>query len=113
MIVTCDWQFLLTDVNAGADLPHQAEAVMQELLALEACQEGLSSSGVGLDLETMIVEISISAEADTYEDAVATAMSAIRSAIHAAGGSTLGWPQAMPASLAAPYYEPRGLHAVV
>jgi hypothetical protein len=113
MIVTCEWQFLLSDVSPNADLPGQAEEVMQQLLALEACHDGLTSSAVGLDLETMIVEISISAEARTYELAVAAAMSAIRSAIHAAGGATPDWPSSLPSPAVAPLYEPRGLQAVV
>jgi hypothetical protein len=71
----------------GADTEAFFGRVMQELLDL-----GVEDPAIGVDLEKREVSMSLVAEGELPEDAVATAMGTIRAAIHAAGGATPGWP---------------------
>jgi hypothetical protein len=61
--------------------------VMQELINL-----GVDDPGIGVDLAKREVSVGLVAEGELPEDAVAAAMTTIRTAIHAAGGATPGWP---------------------
>ena len=112
-MVTCEWNFQLTDVGDVQELPTHAEGLMKELLTLEECNEQLTDSAVGLDMETVTIQVAVTAECDTFEQAVAEAMSAIRTAIHANGGTTADWPQDLPTKDDAIEYEPRGMQALV
>lgn len=70
-------------------LDEHTDRVMVELLALE--DDKLSDSAVGVDLGTGTVEIEVIARGETFADAVDIADGAVRTAIHAAGGSTPNW----------------------
>ena len=112
MNITCTWEFSLISNGATSDIPGELDQVMTELLALEACTDGVADSAIGLDLATMTAEISVSVEADSPEAAIATAMGSIRTAIHAAGGSTAGWPSVSDVVGSGIVFEPRQLTAV-
>jgi hypothetical protein len=112
MNITCTWEFTLIPSGAVEVIPADLDRVMIELLALEACTEGLGDSAIGLDLEALSAEISVSVEAESPEVAISTAMNAIRTAIHAAGGSTAGWPLASEVVGVGTVFEPRQLTAV-
>lgn len=73
-----------------ADLEIEAGRLMEKLQDLEksGC---IRDPAVALDLGKALIEIEVVGEGDTFEDAVATADSSIRTAIHAGGGATPAW----------------------
>lgn len=76
-----------------AHLQEHVWQVMDELLKLEEMADScVHSAAVSLDLEAMTVDIELAGSGDTYAEAESHIDSAIRSAIHAAGGYTPGWP---------------------
>jgi hypothetical protein len=72
--------------------PEEVEAsldrVMEELLRL-----GAEDPAIGGAMATGEVEISLTVDAPSPEDAVPLAMTTIRTAIHAAEGHTPNWPR--------------------
>ena len=76
-------------VSGAADLDAHTDVVMDQLVALE--DERISDADVSVDFSKDSVEISVVAHADSFDEAVEQADAAIRTAIHAAGGSTAGW----------------------
>lgn len=76
-------------VFGADDIDAHTDAVMDELLKLES--ESISDSDLSADLKDCTVEVSIVGHAETFDEAAAIADSAIRTAIHAAGGSTPEW----------------------
>lgn len=97
MSYTCTWQFDIAP-DGETDVPAEVDRLMQELLNLEACNPVLADSGVGLDLSAMTVEVTLSIHCENIDEALHEATSAIRTAIHAAGGGTPGWPDATPST---------------
>lgn len=92
MIVTCEMHFIVTTHDADhASLAAHADEVMNQLLALEASDPAITDSAIGLDSNSMTAVISVAVEAVSLEQAVGVARSAIRTAIHAAGGATPDW----------------------
>lgn len=91
-MVNCTWSFHIATEQDRDGIVAELDRVMGHLLDLEEADPRLEDSSLGLDLDTMSVEIGIAAEGETFEDGLATAMGAIRTAIHAAGGSTPDWP---------------------
>ena len=89
MIVSFTWKFDII-ADGTASVPAEVDSIMECLLAIE--NASVSNSGIGLDLERMSIEIGLTVTSSTIEEAVASGMTAIRSAIHAAGGSTASWP---------------------
>lgn len=79
-------------VENSPDLDAHTDSVMEELLALEDDQ--LCDADISVDFGRSAVEISIVAIGPDFDEAVERADSAIRSAIHAAGGSTRAWKNA-------------------
>jgi hypothetical protein len=75
-----------------ADTPEGVESsldrVMEELLRL-----GAEDVAIGGAMQAGEVDISLTVEATSPEDAVAKGMTTIRTAIHAAEGHTPGWPR--------------------
>lgn len=67
--------------------------VADELIDLEASNDALLDSSLAATLEDdgATVEITLTVRAETFVDAEAQADSALRAAIHAAGGFTPGW----------------------
>jgi tRNA threonylcarbamoyladenosine modification (KEOPS) complex Pcc1 subunit len=76
---------------SGPDLPTHSERVMEALLKEEASC-AIQDSAVSLNLADGLITLELVAEGADTSEAVAVAMSAIRAAIHAAGGSTPDWP---------------------
>jgi hypothetical protein len=64
------------------------DAVMDELVKLHA-----TDPSIGGTLPDGDVELSLAVEAETLEEATGSAFGTIRTAIHAAGGGTPGWPE--------------------
>lgn len=91
MNINCTWRFTIV-ADDVAEVPAEVDRIMQHLLELEDGQ--LHDAAIGLDLATMSVEISIAVHAESPDQGIVTAMSAIRAAVHAAGGSTPDWPMA-------------------
>lgn len=69
-------------------LSDQCGRIMDELADL-----GVADPLIGGNMSTGEVEISVMVDADSYLEAVQKAMTVIRTAIHAAEGSTPGWPR--------------------
>ena len=87
MRVDISWTFYV-NTNASPDVVRtHAEQVMEELLKLEECSP-ITDSAVSLDLSGPSITIEVGADGDDYESALGEALSNIRTAIHAAGGST-------------------------
>lgn len=76
------------DEGLAEALEEHLDAVMEELLKLDAQDVSIGGSMTQGD-----VEITITVEAETYEEAVRRGLSCIRSALHAAGAHTHGWEQ--------------------
>jgi hypothetical protein len=82
--------FMAALLVQGSDpdrLEVQLDQVMEELIRL-----GVADPAIGGTLATGEVEISITVAAPTPEEAVPKAMSTLRTALHAAGIATPGWP---------------------
>lgn len=84
------------EVNVRIDeeaepIDEQLGAVMDELVKLADGNCGISDPAISYDSERKLVTIEVVAENEDFDDAVLTANSCIRSAIHAAGGATPGW----------------------
>lgn len=67
-------------------LQAQFDAVMNELIDL-----GVEDPAIGARLEAREVEISVTVDADSLDDAAQRGFTTIRSAVHAAGFGTPGW----------------------
>jgi hypothetical protein len=67
------------------------DRVMEELLKL-----GVEDPSVGGSLTSGEIQISLMIEASSKREAVSEADALIRTAIHAAGGATPGWPTLSP-----------------
>ena len=109
VILTCQWQFFLTQVEDQNSLGTRVDGVMQALLDLEEVDQRLSCSGVSLDLGAMHVVIVLDVAGDDYQECISHALNAMRTAIHAAGGATPDWPTDVshPA-----HFEPQDFFAV-
>lgn len=112
MNVTCTWEFTLIPSQETAQVPNELDRVMQELLLLEGCTDRLSDSAIGLDLDELVAEISVSVDAPSLDEGISIALGSIRTAIHAAGGSTAGWPSVTDVVGSGIFFESRQLTAV-
>jgi hypothetical protein len=74
--------------DPAASIEQHLDAVMDQLLELDLVDADISAR-----LELGEVEITILVEAPSPEDAAKLGLSDIRTAVHAAGGSTPNWPQ--------------------
>lgn len=83
------------DIDADG-LLDQVDEITQHLTELEDCTPGLLDNSIGIDTSTGMFEAEITIEADKAEDAFSAGMSCLRSAIHAAGGSTPDWDEVQP-----------------
>lgn len=86
-------EFSVLDMD-GVRLTEAAEALMEQLLALEEAGCGIHSSAVSVDLGKHIVEVEVATDADSFDVAYARVDSCVRAAIHATGGFTPDWDQA-------------------
>ena len=69
-------------------LEQALDRVMEELVKLD-----VTDPSIGGTLSDGDIEFSLAVEADTLEKATASVFGTIRTAIHAAGGGTPGWPE--------------------
>lgn len=81
--------FALEHAGAG-DISRRAEAVMRELLQLEDADNVLDAA-VSADITRREVTIELIGCGPDQMQALLNGISAMRAAIHAAGGATLGW----------------------
>ncbi len=70
-----------------ARLEGELDKIMEEL-----CRLGVTDPWIGATMSTGEVDVSLEVAAVNLEKAFAAAMSTVRSAIQAAGGSTPDWP---------------------
>lgn len=70
----------------GSDLCAHLDQVMAELVRLEA-----EDASIGVDTSRQYVEVEVSTEADSARQAFEYLISLIRTAVHAAGGTTPDW----------------------
>lgn len=73
------------------DLGDAVEPVVEQLVGLDESNAQLLDFGVGSDATNRTVDIEVTVEAPTPEEAVAVGASCVRSAIHATGAATPGW----------------------
>lgn len=106
MIVSVSWQFHIVP-DGMTDVSDEAEAIMSSLLDLESVDTRLSDSAVGADLASMKLDVEVTVEGMDYQDCLNHALLSIRTAIHAAGGATPGWPGSDPGRAR---FEPNDLH---
>lgn len=104
--VALDFEFTVDHAGTPQEFHRHGEKVMEELLKLEICDPDLSDSGVGTDADQSTVTVSLLVFADDEAQALDKALTAIRSAVHAAGGSTPFWPTADDFTGAAVEYQP-------
>jgi hypothetical protein len=78
-------------VSGNSDLDAHTDLVMDALVELEECSDALEDADLSAVIAERTVTIAIVGSGATFDEAVAVADSAIRSAIHAAGGSTPVW----------------------
>lgn len=71
-----------------SELETLLDAVMDELVKLD-----VTDPSIGGTLSDGDVELTLAVEAETLENATANVFGTIRTAIHAAGGGTPGWPE--------------------
>ncbi|WP_207634462.1 hypothetical protein, partial [Candidatus Frankia alpina] len=77
----------LTVTGPIGDFETHTDQLMDALLALE----DLIDPDIGGNLAEGRMDITMTVEADTIPDAAYKSLSAVRTAIHAAGGATSGW----------------------
>jgi hypothetical protein len=84
----------MTFVGTPRGTDEQFEAFLDEVYA----QLGTIGREVNLAarLRDRVADFATSIEADSYEDAVVAFLADLRTALHAAGGSTAGWPRFEP-----------------
>jgi hypothetical protein len=71
-----------------SELEKLLDVVMEELVKLD-----VTDPSIGGTLSDGDIELTLAVEAETLEKATANAFGTIRTAIHAAGGGTPGWPE--------------------
>lgn len=83
------WVFL---ANLTDDLFAIGDKLMQALLDQEKCNRTFSDSAVAVDGERVTVEVEANATGRNLSEAIATAHSAVRAALHSIGIGTPIWP---------------------
>jgi hypothetical protein len=91
MTIWCEWEFLVAGPDSVQALQGKGDRVMSCLLDLESADDRLADSAVSLDAGTKTMTIGLVVSGGDYEETVAHALTSIRTAIHAAGGSTVDW----------------------
>lgn len=91
MNVACEWEFQLTGTQVVSRVRESGDRIMTGLLALESADARLADSSVSLDSSTGTLTVGITVSGTDYQESVDHALTSIRAAIHAAGGSTPDW----------------------
>jgi hypothetical protein len=73
------------------DLGDNIAQVVEELAKLSTCKSDLLDFAAESDATDDTAEFTVTVQAPSLEEAMATGVSCIRSAIHATGASTQGW----------------------
>ena len=94
MNIACEWEFQLAGAQSVSRIQASGDRIMTSLLELESADARLTDSSVSLDASTGILTIGITASGSDYQESVDHALTSIRAAIHAAGGSTPDWDSA-------------------
>ncbi len=83
----------LTNKGNGPDDEFEAHAlgVADALVDLEDSNDGLLDSTVGADSSTRTLEIEMTLQADTFEDARKPALALVHEAVGSAGANVSGW----------------------
>jgi hypothetical protein len=81
----------LTAADDHDHLESSIDRIMEELVRLAEVDARISDPNIGADLATGLVEFSLTVDA-AEQDVTKVAVTAIRTAIHAAGQGTPGWP---------------------
>lgn len=85
----------VVDVDVDVDAFHQhGNDVMDEMLKLEACNDGVNDSAVSTDAENRIITLELVVTAADDFSAIAKAVNIMHTAAHAAGTMTAAWPRA-------------------
>lgn len=93
IILRCETSLADGDAGSIALLQDHFAEVMDALSELEDCDSRLSDADMSVHLREHEAIFSVDVEAETIDEAVAIGKSALRSAIHDAGGHTPGWEQ--------------------
>jgi len=91
MNVHCTWRFAVSSDGASMDCLPALDRLMERLLEVESLELHLSDPAVAFDADAGMAEVSIESDGPTLDEALTQADDAVRSAIHAAGGSTPNW----------------------
>ena len=105
MTISCEWEFHVLGLDSDDRLQVRGDRVMSALLDLESADPRITDSAVSLDSESKVMTVGLVVAGVDYEETVAHALTSIRTAIHAAGGSTPDWDAAGGA------LEPQGFRA--
>ena len=91
MTISCEWEFPVAGPDSDERLQVRGDRVMSALLDLESADPSLTDSAVSLDSESKVMTVGLDVTGVDYEETVAHALTSIRAAIHAAGGSPPNW----------------------
>ena len=91
MTISCEWEFPVAGPDSDEQLQVRGDHVMSALLDLESADPRITDSAVSLDEGTKLMTIGLVVTGVDYEETVTHALTSIRAAIHAAGGSTPNW----------------------
>lgn len=93
-MMTCEWRFAVSSSTPAELITDHADRIMASLLDREAVDTRLADAVVSVDLDAGTVLVGMSVAGDDYEESVAHALAAIRSAVDAAGQARPAWPGA-------------------
>lgn len=82
------------NISGEGDLDKLAanvDQIMDEMLKLEESDCGIKDTALSLDIREMTLIVECLASGRNLSEAATCASSAIRAAVHAAGGATHGW----------------------
>jgi hypothetical protein len=89
------WDFTLEPQQSNAELFHATgERLMQELLKLEELNGYVADPAVSSEADRGGIVVELVTSGPDYATALQRALDVVRTAIHAAGGATPGWPNA-------------------
>jgi hypothetical protein len=82
------------EMDGDLDAFHEhGNVVMDELLKLEECNDDVHDATVSTDAGRRTIMIEFDVRSENEPAALAKALDVTRAAVHAAGGSTPGWPR--------------------
>lgn len=89
------WEFHIDEsVEFPNELHDLGERVMQELLKLEDCNQGVHDSGTATDADRNVITIDLLVHGAGLEATLHKMLGVVRSALHGAGCATPEWPTA-------------------